>query len=106
MKIATTDRGEVIHHLGKRRLSPALKNGEPTFTGHGTADASVVRCGWTPFFDAFFKRELALLVDTEDESAISIVPMMEAAAHLKKHPTLKEEITFAKRFIQSIQPPP
>ena len=61
----TTDRGEIIHHAGFHRLSPAVREGAPVLAGPGDPAG---RCGWEPFFHAM--EELHLRAELgEDGSA-------------------------------------
>jgi len=45
----TIDRGEIIHHAGFHRLSPAVRHGAPLLVGPGDQAG---RCGWEAFFRA------------------------------------------------------
>jgi hypothetical protein len=52
-----TDRSDVIHGLGARELSPAVRDGAPALATLGDRDG---RCGWAPFFAALDARRLAV----------------------------------------------
>jgi len=52
----TIDRGEIIHHAGFHRLSPAVREGAPLLVGAGDQAG---RCGWEAFFRAMDRRGLA-----------------------------------------------
>jgi hypothetical protein len=65
---ATADRGEIIHHAGRHRLSPAVRDGVPVLVGPGDAEG---RCGWERFFRALDARRLAL---APDEAGGRLVP--------------------------------
>ena len=67
-----TDRMDVIHGLGARELSPAVRDGGPALAAHGDRDG---RCGWAPFFAALDARGLA--VDLGEGEA-RLVPRGEA----------------------------
>jgi len=102
MKVATRDRGEIIHFAGHHGLSPALREGTPAFvSGH---DASAVRCGWEPFFRAMGERRLALVHDPEDPGAHEFVPEDRARPMLQEHPSLGDAIEHAKRFVRAMFP--
>ncbi len=71
MRLATIDRGEIIHFAGQHGLSPALVDGAPAFaSGHGGG----ARCGWADLFAAMEGRGLALAWDPEDPAAAAFVP--------------------------------
>lgn len=76
MKVATRDRGEIIHFAGQQGLSPALRDGVPAFT---TGRDAAARCGWEAFFAALDERGLALAWDPEDPASASFAPRGELA---------------------------
>jgi len=45
----TRDRCDILHLAGRRRLSPALRDGTPALVPAGDQAG---RCGWEPFFAA------------------------------------------------------
>jgi hypothetical protein len=63
------DRGEIIHLAGRRRLSPALRDGRPALVGPGDLQG---RCGWEPFFAALERSGLAVRVTGEDAGEVRI----------------------------------
>src|SRR5512147_992793 len=68
---ATSDRGEIVHEAGRRRLSPALRDGSPALVPQ---DDGAGRCGWATFFAALEARRLAVSFDPADPGRISLVP--------------------------------
>ncbi len=96
---ATTDRGDVLHLAGSRRLSPALADGAPALVGHGEAGAA--RCGWEPFFRALSERGLAVAWDEADEGSTRLVRRAEAAAHPPHRASLAHAIDASRRFLRA-----
>jgi hypothetical protein len=102
MKVATRDRGEIIHFAGHHGLSPALRDGAPAFvTGH---DSSAVRCGWEPFFRALGERRLALVHDPDEPGAHEFLPEDEVRALRHGHASLGDAIDHARRFWRALFP--
>ncbi len=64
-----TDRGDIIHEAGRRRLSPALRDGAPALVPPGDTAG---RCGWAPFFAALEARRLAVAL--EPDGTVRFVP--------------------------------
>lgn len=102
MKVATRDRGEIIHFAGHHGLSPALRDDTPAFVaGH---DPSAVRCGWEPFFRALGARRLALVHDPDEPGAHEFLPEDEVRALRHEHASLNDAIDHAKRFWRALFP--
>ena len=102
MKIATTDRGAVLHHAGCHSLSPALQDGRPLLVTQGDTAG---RCGWQSFFEAAERAGLALAWDSEDPRAALLVPGGEAA-EMVPHPTLAKGLARTRRFLAALRGPP
>lgn len=64
MATTITDRAEILHLAGRRRLSPALRDGAPALVAVGDKAG---RCGWEPFFAALEGRGLAVREDAGGE---------------------------------------
>ena len=64
---AIRDRADVIHLAGRRRLSPAVRDGAPLLVAIGEV---VGRCGWEPFFAALERR--GLTVREEEDGRVTI----------------------------------
>jgi hypothetical protein len=73
----TVDRGEMMHALGRARLSPAIRDGVPALTPPGDTAG---RCGWADFFGAVEARGLALEHDPDGAAPPRLVPAPAAAA--------------------------
>jgi hypothetical protein len=102
MKVATRDRGEIMHFAGFHELSPALRGGAPAFvTGH---DETATRCGWEPFFRAMGERKLALVYDEEAPGAHEFRPEDEVRQLRHEHASLGDAIRHAKRFWRALFP--
>jgi hypothetical protein len=67
---ATTDRGEIMHLAGRYRLSPAIRDGAPTFV---PTTETAGRCGWERFFAALDATSSQVEWDPADEE-LKIVP--------------------------------
>jgi hypothetical protein len=103
MKTATRDRGDIIHFAGRHGLSPALREGLPTFvTG---PDPSARRCGWETFFRAMGDRRLALLYDPEDAASVELRPEADVADVPRPHGSLGSALDHARRFWRALFPP-
>ncbi len=68
--MGSTDRAEIIHEAGRRRLSPALRDGAPALVPPGEAAG---RCGWAAFFAALEARRLAVDFEPQDPGSVRIV---------------------------------
>lgn len=102
MKVATRDRGEIIHFAGHHGLSPALRDGAPAFvSGH---DQTATRCGWEPFFRALGERRLALVHDPDEPGAHEFLPEEEVRGLRHEHASLGEAVDHAKRFWRALFP--
>ena len=100
MKVATRDRGEIVHLAGLLGLSPALKDGAPAFSaGH---DPSLKRCGWEPFFAALEARGLEPAFDTEDPGAAALLPRSEARPLERGHASLAAALAHSGRFLRAL----
>lgn len=55
-----TDRSDVLHLAGRRRLSPAVRGGAPALAPVGDPAG---RCGWAAFFAALERAGLAVADD-------------------------------------------
>lgn len=102
MKVATRDRGEIIHFAGHHGLSPALRDGAPVFvSGH---DPTATRCGWEPFFRAMGERRLALVHDTDDPGAHEFLPEDQVRGLRHVHASLGSAVHHARRFWRALFP--
>ncbi len=63
------DRAEILHLAGRRRLSPALRDGAPALVAVGETAG---RCGWEPFFAALEGRGLGVREDAD--GIVRLVP--------------------------------
>ena len=99
MKVATSDRGDIIHFAGLHGLSPALRDGLPVFV-HGQ-DASATRCGWETFFRAMGDRWLAMAYDTDVGASAEFQP--KASLSGSPSPGRREgAIAHARRFVRAL----
>ncbi len=103
MKVATDDRGEVIHFAGFHSLSPALVEGRPALTSGG--DPAAVRCGWEALFHAMGDQDLVLVRDDEDPGASAFVPRSRAVFARSEPPPGHGPIEHAVRFLRALRPP-
>jgi hypothetical protein len=91
-----------MHFAGRHGLSPALREGIPTFvTGH---DASATRCGWETFFRAMGDRGLALACDPDDPATAEFRPEDDVGDLRHEHPSLGDAVEHAKRFWRALFP--
>jgi hypothetical protein len=99
----TTDRGEIIHLAGRRRLSPALRDGEPVLVGAEAAD----RCGWEELFGALERRRLAVAYDPEGTGPVTFVPRDDPSARRPSRPSLgarvRAAVAEARRFAAALR---
>lgn len=99
MRVATHDRGEIIHLAGLLGLSPALKDGAPAFSaGH---DPALKRCGWEPFFTALEARGQEPAFDTE-AAAAAMLPRAEARPLERGHASPAEALAHSGRFLRAL----
>ncbi len=100
MKVAMTDRGQIIHFAGFHRLSPALRDGAPAFAAG--PDASLRRCGWETFFEALEARGLALSFDPEDPGNAAFVPRRQAKGLGHGGTSLRRALEHSARFLRAL----
>lgn len=103
MKVATDDRGEIIHFAGFHSLSPALVEGRPALTSGG--DAQAVRCGWEQLFRAMTAQDLVLVRDDEDPGASAFVPRGQAIWTRPPKAPGESPLAHARRFLRALRPP-
>jgi hypothetical protein len=104
MKVATRDRGEIIHFAGFHALSPALRDGVPVFvSGH---DAAATRCGWATFFRAMGDRGLGMAFDPEDGGSAELRPVADLADLPSPHESREGALDHARRFLRALSPAP
>jgi hypothetical protein len=102
MKIATRDRGDILHFAGRHGLSPALRDGVPVFvSGH---DPSATRCGWETFFRAMDDRRLALVFDPDDGGSCELRPEVDTREVRRSHGSLGSALDHARRFWRALFP--
>lgn len=102
MKVATQDRGEIMHFAGWNGLSPALRDGAPAFvSGH---DQTATRCGWEPFFRAMSERHLALVHDPDVPGEHEFLPEDRTRELRHEHASLGDAIAHSKRFWRALFP--
>lgn len=96
-----TDRGEIMHEAGRRRLSPALREGVPALVRAGEAGG---RCGWAEFFGALERRGLAVAFDEADEGPVSVVARA-AASGARPSPAarIRAAVAEACRFVAALR---
>ncbi len=100
MKVAISERGEVLHLAGLHSLSPALSGRVPRLV----SGPDPGRCGWEPFFAAVERRGLALVLDPEDPSSAAFVPAGEARPFRRPHPGLGAALSHSARFLRALLP--
>ncbi len=100
MKIATSDRGEIVHFAGFHRLSPALREGAPAFAG--APESSLRRCGWEQFFHALETRGLALVYDPENPGSAGFVPQQQAEGLGRSRDSLRRALQHSARFVRAL----
>ncbi|BDG07208.1 hypothetical protein [Anaeromyxobacter paludicola] len=103
MKLATDDRGEIIHFAGFHALSPALADGRPALTSGG--DPAATRCGWEPFFRAMGEQQLALVLDDADPAASSFQPAAQVLWARPEAAPGHSALEHALRFLEALRPP-
>jgi hypothetical protein len=99
MKVASHDRGEIIHQAGLLGLSPALNAGAPVLSRGQHPEAR--RCGWEPFFSALEARGLEPVFDLEDPGATALVARTDARG-LERHHTLREAVARSGRLLRAL----
>lgn len=100
MRVATVDRGEIIHIAGAGGLSPALRRGAPALaTGQ---DPSLARCGWEAFFAALEGGKLALVRDPDQPGPAELVPAAEVRELLRRRPSVAGALAGAARFLGAL----
>lgn len=100
MRVATVDRGEIIHFAGASGLSPALRRGAPAFaSGH---DPSLARCGWETFFAALEGGGLALVRDPEGPGPADFAPVAEVRDLLRHRSSMGDALARAARFLGAL----
>lgn len=100
MKIATHDKGAVIHWAGAQKRSPALREGAPVLLGHDQSDPKAVRCGWGPFFEALHARHACLVYDTDAPDSGGLVPAADAKGLPSGERPLGEQMKHALGFLR------
>jgi hypothetical protein len=102
MKVATRDRGDIIHFAGFHGLSPALRDGVPAFVaGH---DATATRCGWETFFRAMGDRRLAMGYDPEDGASAQFRSAADLVDLAPPHAGSEGALEHARRFLRALSP--
>src|SRR5690349_6896593 len=104
MKVATRDHGEILHFAGRHGLSPALRDGTPTFVSG--PDASAARCGWERFFRAMDDRGLVVVLDPEDAASAELRRAADAGGLRRPRPGLRAALEHARRFWGALRPVP
>jgi hypothetical protein len=105
MKVATRDRGQVIHQAGFHRLSPGLRQGRPVLLAEGDGPG---RTGWAPFLAAMEAAGLALAWEPDVPGTAALVPLAEARP-LERRAGLAEGLAHCRRFLRALlreAPPP
>jgi hypothetical protein len=96
-----SDRADIVHEAGRRRLSPALRDGAPALVRTGDAAG---RCGWAEFFAALEHAGLAVEFDPVDEATVRFVAR--GAAHASR-PSLGDRaraaFAEARRFAAALR---
>ena len=93
---ASTDRGDVVHLAGFRRLSPAVREGGPALVGAGDPAG---RCGWADFFAALAARRLAVAWTDDGAGPVRLVPRREARRDPVHRPSLSRALAQARAFV-------
>ncbi len=101
MKVATVDRGEIIHFAGFHRLSPALVGGRPALTSGG--DPAAARCGWEVFFRAMGEQNLALVRDEEDPGVSAFMPADQIVWARPPPKPGHGALAHARRFLEALR---
>jgi hypothetical protein len=98
---ARIDRADIVHEAGRRRLSPALRDGAPALVRTGDAAG---RCGWAEFFAALDRAGLAVEFDPADEGAVRFVARASARAP-RPSPGDRVRAAFAeaRRFVAALR---
>jgi len=98
------DRGEIIHEAGRRRLSPALRDGAPALVA---MTDGMGRCGWAEFFAALEAQGLAVAFEGEDAGPVSLVARAGAGAP-RPSPAdrIRGAVAEVRRFVAALRGPP
>jgi hypothetical protein len=102
MKVATRDRGEILHFAGRHSLSPALRAGIPTFVSG--PDPSATRCGWETFFRAMGDRGLAVVLKPDDAASAEFRPLADVRDVPRPHGSLGSALEQSRRFWRALFP--
>lgn len=103
MKVATRDRGDVLHFAGRHGLSPALRAGVPTLVAGN--DPEAVRCGWEAFFRAMGDRGLVLVHAPDEASSAELRPLADTRDVTPEHPArLAPALERTRRFWRALFP--
>ena len=100
VKIAISDRGDIVHLAGLHSLSPALVDGAPRLV----SGPDPARCGWEPFFAAMEGRRLALAYDPEAPTSAVLVAAREAKPFRRAHPGFAAALSHSGRFLRALFP--
>lgn len=101
MKVATSDRGDILHFAGRHGLSPALRDGVPTFvSGH---DPSATRCGWETFFRAMGDRGLAVAMDPADGASAELRRVDDLRDLPRRRGDAASPLAEAQRFLAALR---
>jgi hypothetical protein len=104
MRVATRDRGAIVHFAGFHRLSPALDgSSRPAFSA-GPGDG-LARCGWESFFRALRANGLALEYDPEDAPSARFVAASAARRQRDRPRSLPQALDHARRFFRALTAP-
>ncbi len=98
---ATTDRGDVIHLAGARRLSPALLRGAPALVGVGESTSE--RCGWASFFRALSAQRLAVGWDPGEGGEVRMVARAEARRDPPHRPSFAHALAQSREFVAALR---
>ena len=103
MKVATRDRGDILHFAGRHGLSPALRDGIPAFVSG--QDPTAVRCGWETFFRAMDDRGLALVHSPDEGASAELRPASDVRDVTPEHRAgLAGALEHSRRFWRALFP--
>ena len=100
MKVATRDRGDIIHFAGFHSLSPALRDGMPALVAG--RDTTATRCGWETFFRAMGDRRLAMSFDPKVGASAEFRPEADLSDLPPPHAGREGAFQHAKRFLRAL----